>query len=114
MDKTIKETERRRAIQMEYNEAHGIVPTQIVKSKEKIINSTKVADAEKTYEIREETAMAAEPSVTYETIEDLERLINSTKKKMEKAAKDLDFMEAARLRDILFSLQGKLSERGKK
>jgi len=114
MDKTIKETERRRKIQMEYNEAHGIIPTQIVKSKEKIINSTKVADADKTYEIREETAIAAEPSVTYETIEDLERLINSTKKKMEKAAKDLDFMEAARLRDILFSLQGKLSEREKK
>lgn len=114
MDKTIKETERRREIQMAYNKEHGIVPTQIVKSKEKIINSTKVADADKAYEIKEETAIAAEPLITYETAEDLERLINTTKKKMDKAAKDLDFMEAARLRDILFSLQGKLTEHGKK
>ncbi len=111
MAKTIEETERRRKIQMEYNEAHGITPTQIIKSKETILNSTKVADAEKDYgEIPEEKSIAAESSLEYHTIEDLERLIHSTEMKMKKAAKDLDFMEAARLRDISLVLKVKLSE----
>ncbi len=111
MAKTIEETERRRKIQMEYNEAHGITPTQIIKSKETILNSTKVADAEKDYgEIPEEKSIAAESSLEYHTIEDLERLIHSTEIKMKKAAKDLDFMEAARLRDISLALKVKLSE----
>lgn len=112
MQKTIDETERRRAIQMKYNEEHGIVPTQIVKSKEVILNSTKVADAENEYDEKamEIISKVAEPSVPYQTRADLERLIGATKKKMDKAAKDLDFMEAARLRDLMFSLQGKLTD----
>lgn len=111
MEKTISETNRRRQIQMEYNKEHGMVPTQITKSKETIINATKVADAEKPYEEPEEKTlnMVAEDTVSYETKEDLNRLILTTKKKMEKAAKDMDFMEAARLRDLMFSLQGKLT-----
>lgn len=111
MRKTIDETERRRTIQMEYNEKHGIVPTQIVKSKETILSSTKVADAEKDYaEIEDTTGMVAEPALTYETYEDLERLIQLTETKMKNAAKELDFMEAARLRDVLFSLKAKLKD----
>lgn len=111
MAKTISETERRRNIQMAYNEEHGIIPTQIFKSKETIMNATKVADAEKDYgEMPEEKSIAAESPLVYNSIEDLERLIHSTEMKMKKAAKDLDFMEAARLRDISLALKVKLAE----
>lgn len=109
MQQTIDETERRRLIQIAYNEANGITPTQIKKSKETILNATKVADVDKEFEEKEEELfIAAEPEMAYHSDEDLEKLIQVTEVKMKKAAKDLDFMEAARLRDILFSLQGKL------
>lgn len=111
MQQTIDETERRRKIQMEYNETHGITPTAIKKSKETILNSTKVADADREYgEQNEASIMVAEPAIAYRNAEELEKLILATEKKMKKAAKDLDFMEAARLRDILFDLKGKLND----
>ena len=114
MQRTITETERRRAMQMAYNEANGIVPTALNKSKEVILKSTKVADgdpetrSQKTYYAPEESgSMAAEPAVNYSNPEDLEKAIVAKRKQMEKAAKDLDFIEAARLRDELFELQAK-------
>jgi excinuclease ABC subunit B len=111
MQKTIDETERRRAIQQAYNQKHGITPTQIVKSKETILSSTKVADADKNYEEKEEfTYIAAEPQLLYNSQEELEKLIATTEKKMKNAAKELDFMEAARLRDILFTLKSKVEK----
>jgi len=113
MQKTIDETARRRTIQMKYNEEHGITPQPLTKSVDNIIQSTKVADADKEgeYEIKERAPMlAAEPAVAYENEDDLKRLIDVTKRKMQKAAKDLDFMEAARLRDLMFDLQKKLGE----
>lgn len=113
MQKTIDETARRRGLQIAYNEANGLTPQPLVKSKEKILHSTKVADGDSDqrnlkYEYREtDFAQAAEASVSYESKEELEKMIAATRKQMEKAAKDLDFIEAARLRDILFELQAK-------
>ncbi len=113
MSRTISETERRRAMQMAYNEANGIVPTPLNKSKEVILKSTKVADgdpetrSQKGYYTPESGSMAAEPKVNYADPEELEKAIISKRKQMEKAAKELDFIEAARLRDELFELQAK-------
>ena len=114
MQRTITETERRRAMQMAYNEANGIVPTALNKSKEVILKSTKVADgdpetrSQKAYYAPEESgSMAAEPAVNYTDPEELEKAIVAKRKQMEKAAKDLDFIEAARLRDELFELQAR-------
>lgn len=113
MRKTIDETARRRKLQNEFNELHGLTPTPLNKSKEKILESTKVADGDQNirnqrYEQSEVTAMAAEEMVVYGKPEDLEKNVKSTRKAMEKAAKELDFIEAARLRDILFELEKQL------
>jgi excinuclease ABC subunit B len=114
MERTISETERRRAMQIEYNELHGLVPTALNKSTEVILKSTKVADgdpetrSQKGYSIPSGSGlMAAEPSVNYKDPEELEKAIGAKRKQMEKAAKELDFIEAARLRDELFELQAK-------
>ena len=111
MRKTIEETERRRAMQIAYNEAHGLSPTALNKSKEKIMQSTKVADgdpnvrAPKEYSIQESNAIAADVKVKYLNPVELDHAIASKRKQMEKAAKDLDFIQAARYRDELFELQ---------
>lgn len=113
MARTISETERRRALQIAYNEEHGLVPTPLNKSKEVILKSTKVADgdpetrSQKGYHTPESGSMAAEPKVNYADPEELEKAITAKRKQMEKAAKELDFIEAARLRDELFELQAK-------
>lgn len=110
MEKTIDETARRRSMQIAYNEEHGLVPTALNKSKEKIMESTKVADgdpATRAYrdEYSDKPSVAADPVVQYMNQDQLKKLIESTKKNMEKAAKDLDFMEAARLRDEMRDLE---------
>jgi excinuclease ABC subunit B len=110
MRKTIEETARRRAIQMAYNEDHGMVPTALNKSKAKIMESTKVADGDPAtrnlkYEFTEELTIAADPVISYMNLEQLEKTIAFTRKEMEKAAKELDFIEAARLRDELYALE---------
>lgn len=110
MQKTIDETARRRAIQIQYNEDHGKVPTALNKSKQKIMDSTKVADGDMKkrnlqYEYEADLALAADPVVEYMTLEQLDKAIIYTRKKMEKAAKELDFIEAARLRDELYALE---------
>lgn len=106
MQKTIDETERRRKIQMEYNEEHGIVPTPLVKSTETILESTKVADGDG--ETPKTTLPKEEIDTSNLETEEIEKLIKQTKKQMEKAAKELDFIEAARLRDELFALKEKM------
>jgi excinuclease ABC subunit B len=111
MRKTIEETERRRAMQNEYNEKHGITPTPLNKSKEKILESTKVADGDqamRSYVTPETTAIAAESVIAYGNTKNLENSVKNTRKAMQKAAKELDFIEAARLRDILFELEKQL------
>lgn len=114
MQKTIDETARRRQIQMDYNEEHGITPTPLKKSLEVILESTKVADADSrsvTYEQTNEVPLAADPVVQSMSREQLEKSIKNTRKQMEAAAKELDFIEAARLRDELFELEKRLKEK---
>lgn len=111
MQLTIDETNRRRAIQESYNKENNIVPTQIKRTTESILNQTKVADKdgkEKTYDNPVETAMAADPVVSYMSKEQLEKSIKKTKSDMEKAAKALDFIEAARLRDEMYALESRI------
>ncbi len=109
MKKTIDETNRRRLIQEHYNKDNGITPTQIKKSKESILKQTKVADNddENYYRIESEESMAADPVFEYMSKEQLEKTIKKTKKEMEKSAKALDFIEAARLRDEMYILKKK-------
>lgn len=112
MEKAIDETNRRRAIQLEYNSDNGITPKTVLKSREAIMGQTKVADSKpkQFYVEPEEIRIAADPVVRYMGKGDLEKVINETQSKMERAAKDLDFMEAARLRDELFQLRDKLKK----
>jgi excinuclease ABC subunit B len=116
MQRTIDETLRRRAIQIAYNEEHGMVPTALNKSKEKIMESTIVADGDQStrnlkYDYSEPMPLAADPVVQYMTTEQLDKTILFTRKQMEKAAKDLDFIEAARLRDELYALELRKKEK---
>ena len=112
MQKTIDDTNRRRKIQNEYNEINGITPTQISRSKESIMGQTKVADRinhdPKIYVESDQLNMAADPILQYMNKDEIKKLISSTKKNMERAAKELDFIEAARLRDEMFQLEKKL------
>lgn len=110
MRTAIDETNRRRAIQKAYNEEHGIVPKTVFKSRESILGQTVAVDSKKTsqqkyYAGPEEASLAADPVVQYMDKAGLDKMIKDTQKKMEKAAKDLDFIEAARLRDEWQELQ---------
>jgi len=113
MQRTIDETNRRREKQRAYNITHNITPTTVHKSIEQVMGQTSVLDIkgydpDSPFAIDEIPARAAEDEPEYSTIPQLEKVISKTKKEMEKAARDLDFMEAARLRDEMFSLQKKL------
>jgi len=111
MQKTMDETSRRRDKQIAYNTLHGITPTTVSKSIAQIMKQTSVLeikgyDEQHPYAIADTApAMAAEEPTTYKTVQVLDKEIAKVKKEMEKAAKDLDFMEAARCRDVLFKLQ---------
>ena len=108
MQQTIDETDRRRKIQMEYNTAHGITPHQVVKSKGAIMadregpapkQMTSYENPEFAGGVADDPVLQSmEPSV-------IEKILRQTKKAMQKAAHDQDFMEAARLRDEMFMLQ---------
>ncbi|MBK7558212.1 MAG: excinuclease ABC subunit UvrB [Chitinophagaceae bacterium] len=118
MQRTIDETIRRREKQVAYNIEHHITPTTIKKSTEQIFAQGSVLDVKgydpsNPYSIapdEELVTVAAEDQAVYSTIPQLEKAIAKTKKDMNKAAKDLDFMEAARLRDEMFRMQKDLSE----
>ncbi len=115
MQMAIDETKRRRSLQMAYNEEHGITPKTVIKSRDKIMGQTKVADSKKNAKVYAEpmpgeTAIAADPVVQYLGKEKLEKLIAHTQKQMEKAAKELNFMEAARLRDEWMALKNRLAQ----
>ena len=116
MQRTIDETARRREKQIAYNIEHHITPTTVKKSKEQVFAQTSVLDIKgfdsaNPYAIQSDqdlVTVAAEEQEQYKTIPQMEKAISKIKKEMEKAARDLDFMEAARLRDEMFRLQKEL------
>jgi excinuclease ABC subunit B len=118
MQRTIDETNRRREKQVAFNIEHGITPRTITKSTKEVFAQTSVLDIKgydpaNPYAIApdgELVTVAAEEQEDYKTIPQMEKAVGKIKKEMEKAARDLDFMEAARLRDEMFLLQKKLEE----
>jgi excinuclease ABC subunit B len=113
MKETIDSTNHRREKQLAYNEKHGIIPKQIVKSKKSIIEQTQKAEP-KAYAGPETVEIAADPVVQYMSKESLEKSIEKTKKLMQKAAKDMDFLQAAQYRDEMYKLQEQLKEKSSK
>ncbi len=117
MQQAIDETNRRRKIQQDYNLTHGITPKTILRSKDSILGQTKVADSKKVgkkyYVEDEEKSLAADPVVAYLSLEEMTKLADQTRREMEKAAKELEFMEAARLRDEYLALQKMIEAKSK-
>lgn len=114
MNRTIDETNRRREKQIQYNIDNNITPTQIIKSHDSIFAKRSGAfdpKSPKPYVESESINLAADPVVKYMSKEQLQKTIAQTRKSMEKAAKDLDFIEAARLRDELFAFEKLLKEK---
>lgn len=118
MQQTIDETSRRRERQVIYNEANGIVPTQIKKGTQTLFDQSKlIDDRKKAYqepEVSDGPNLAADPVIQYMSVDKIEKLKEVTKKKMQRAAKDMDFMEAARLRDEMFALEQLVKEKSNK
>lgn len=116
MRDTIDETNRRRSIQIAYNDAHGITPRTVSKSREEILAQRSIldvrgADPGKYYVENEHPTLAAEPIVALATRTQLEKMIEDTEKKMKSAAKDLDFITAAQYRDEMLALKKQLAEK---
>ncbi|MGL5546294.1 MAG: excinuclease ABC subunit UvrB [Tannerellaceae bacterium] len=105
MKKTITETNRRREKQMAYNEAHGIQPRQVQKNSTSVLGKDIKATEPKAYVEPTTSSVAADPVVQYMTKPQLEKAIGQTKKAMQEAAKKLEFLEAAQLRDELVKLE---------
>lgn len=112
MRTAIDETHRRRAIQMEYNQEHGIIPKTITKTKDAILEQTSIADfrpvAKKYYVEPDRADIAADPVVAYMGKPQLKEMLKEAKANMEKAAKELNFMEAAKFRDEMYQLEDRI------
>lgn len=126
---TIEETERRRSIQLAYNEEHGITPQAIIKARNKIIGLDKEEDTAATApsakgsrrqkaaplpyesEYTHTANIAADPVIAYMTAEEMERAITRLREQMVQAAKEMEFIEAARLRDEIVKMEQQLAEK---
>ena len=112
MRKTIDETQRRREKQIAYNTEHNIVPKTIIKPLDTAwtdtISSHKLVD----YEMTEEhvRSVAEEKTAVYRSLKDIKKAIQDAKKEMERSVKELDFMNAAKYRDIIVALEEKLNK----
>ena len=112
MRKTIDETQRRREKQMAYNIANGIVPKTIIKPLDTAWGETLNKQRLVEYETAEESirAEAAEKTAIYRSPKDIKKAIQEAKKEMEKSVRELDFMNAAKYRDIIVALEEKLNK----
>jgi excinuclease ABC subunit B len=115
MQQTIDETDRRRKKQLDYNLKNKIIPAQIIKSTKSILAQTAVADSKlkrsRPYIEKQKINIAADPVVRYMTKEQIKKTMIKTKYSMNKAAKELDFIEATRLRNELYGLQEIFNEK---
>ncbi|MGJ1203735.1 excinuclease ABC subunit UvrB [Sphingobacterium lactis] len=106
---TIEETDRRRDKQIAYNQEHGITPRTVGKTKEEILEQTSVANFNGEAKIYVEpepgATVAADPLIEYMSEKDMKKAIETVRKRMEKAAKEMEFLEAAKLRDEMFALE---------
>ena len=109
MRKTIDETARRREIQMAYNIEHGITPKTIIKAIDTSMSKT-LAKQGKDYPIFDDNvkSVAEETPINYKSEKDIKKAILEAKKEMEKAVKNLDFMEAAKYRDLIIALEERM------
>lgn len=113
MQKTIDETNRRRSIQMAYNDKHGITPQTITRTREEILSKKSILDvregSKRAYVERDmEPSLAADPVLAYMSREQIERMLSDTERKMKDAAKELDFITAAQYRDEMMALRKRL------
>jgi excinuclease ABC subunit B len=110
MRTVIRETERRRLIQKQYNEVHGIVPRSIVKSVDQVMNTTSVADAEERYRrrrlgLQQRTGFELNDLLNGMSLEDIELMVSELNAEMQEAAEQTEYEKAAYLRDEIFKLQ---------
>jgi excinuclease ABC subunit B len=111
MERTINETNRRREKQLGYNQENGITPTQIINTTRSLFDQNKDEISRRgIYADQAKTNLAADPVVKYMGKEELEHAVERAKKQMEKAARELDFIEAARFRDEMYGYQELLKE----
>ncbi len=112
---TMSETSRRRELQIAYNAEHGITPLTVGKTRAEIIEQTSVMDfqdgVQKAYVEQDMISLAADPIVQYMSKPDLKKSIENTKKDMLAAAKDMNFLLAAKLRDEMFALEKMMEEK---
>ena len=114
MQSTIDECNRRRTVQVAYNEKHGITPRTVEKTREEILATKSILDIRgrksKAYIEPDEVSIVSDPVVQYMGRDQVEKLVQETDRKMKKAAKELDFIAAAQYRDELFALRKKLKD----
>ncbi len=115
MQVTMDETNRRREKQIQYNLDNGIVPRTVGKSRDEIIEQTSVVDfkggMQQAYVESDTVSLAADPIVQYMSKADLKKSIENTRKDMLAAAKNMDFLLAAKLRDEMFALEKMMEEK---